>query len=185
MAFQAYANNDLVAVDETDNVNDLKKKLKSGDRKVIVTTIQKLQRLITKRLQEDTPEYRKIRNLRFQNRSEQLDLVIVVDRLLTGFDAPCMSAIFIDRQPMGFHDLIQAFSRTNRIYDKNKAYGQIVTFQAPVLFKKCVDEAVKLYSAGGTKAAAEKALPKFKYFAQMMAELKRTLDEEIKPLTSH
>lgn len=64
MAFQAYANNDLVDVDETDNVNDLKKKLKSGDRQVIVTTIQKLQRLITKRLQEDTPEYRKIRNLK-------------------------------------------------------------------------------------------------------------------------
>ena len=56
MAFQAYANNDLVDVDETDNVNDLKKKLKSGDRQVIVTTIQKLQRLITKRLQEDAPE---------------------------------------------------------------------------------------------------------------------------------
>lgn len=55
------------------------------------------------------------------------------------------------RGTMGPHDLIQAFSRTNRIYDKNKAYGQIVTFQAPVLFKKCVDEAVKLYSAGGTK----------------------------------
>ncbi len=64
MAFQAYANNDLVDVDETDNVNDLKKKLKSGDRQVIVTTIQKLQRLITKRLQEDTPEYWKIRNLK-------------------------------------------------------------------------------------------------------------------------
>ncbi len=383
MAFKAYANNDLIDVDETDNVNDLKKKLKSGDRQVIVTTIQKLQRLIAKKLQEDTPEYQKIRNLKiafvvdechravtpgmkrelerffgnslwfgftgtprfaenpypqmgdlprtteelygerlhkytiqnaihdnavlgfqvehngpkdiadetdknaydneahmlkvldvilnrsyfklgfqngrgmtyegllttssiqlaqkyyellakvkngetslvidekikqvlpdfpkfaitysvseneegsqvnqqkmqvsindynemfgtkydlsqiqgyngnlnkrlarketkFQSRSEQLDLVIVVDRLLTGFDAPCMSAIFIDRQPMGPHDLIQAFSRTNRIYDKNKAYGQIVTFQAPVLFKKCVDEAVKLYSAGGTKEA--------------------------------
>ena len=383
MAFQAYANNDLVDVDETDNVNDLKKKLKSGDRQVIVTTIQKLQRLITKRLQEGSPEYQKLRNLKiafvvdechravtpgmkreleqffgnslwfgftgtprfaenpypqmgdlprtteelygerlhkytiqnaihdnavlgfqvehngpkdiadetdknaydneahmlkvldvilnrsyhklgfpngrgmtyegllttssiqlaqkyyellakvkrgetslmidekikrvlpdfpkfaitysvseneegsqvnqkkmqaslddynemfgtkyelsqiqgyngnlnkrlarketkFQSRSEQLDLVIVVDRLLTGFDAPCMSTIFIDRQPMGPHDLIQAFSRTNRIYDKNKAYGQIVTFQAPVLFKKCVDEAVKLYSAGGTKEA--------------------------------
>lgn len=64
MAFQAYANNDLVDIDETNNINDLKKKLKSGDRQVIVTTIQKLQRLITKRLQEDTPEYRKIRNLK-------------------------------------------------------------------------------------------------------------------------
>lgn len=383
MAFQAYANNDLIDVDETDNVNDLKKKLKSDDRQVIVTTIQKLHRLIVRRLKEDTPEYGKIKNLKiafvvdechravtpgmkrelerffgrslwfgftgtprfaenpypqlgdlprttedlygkalhkytiqnaihdnavlgfqvehngpknvtdetdksvyenethmlkvldvilnksyhklgfqngkgetyeallttssislaqryyellarvkngetslkidekmkqvlpdfpkfaitysvseneegsqvnqqkmqrslddynkmfgtkyeisqiqgynanlnkrlarkdakFKSRSEQLDLVIVVDRLLTGFDAPCMSTIFIDRQPMGPHDLIQAFSRTNRIFNKHKAYGQIVTFQAPVLFKKCVDNAVKLYSAGGTKEA--------------------------------
>lgn len=88
---------------------------------------------------------------KYKSRNEQLDLVIVVDRLLTGFDAPCMSTIFMDRQPMGPHDLIQAFSRTNRIFDKNKTYGQIVTFQAPVLFKEAVDNAVKLYSAGGTK----------------------------------
>lgn len=93
------------------------------------------------------------KDTKYKSRSEQLDLVIVVDRLLTGFDAPCLSTIFIDRQPMGPHDLIQAFSRTNRIFDKNKAYGQIVTFQAPVLFKKCVDDAVKLYSAGGTGIA--------------------------------
>lgn len=93
------------------------------------------------------------KDARFKSRREQLDLVIVVDRLLTGFDAPCMSTIFIDRQPMGPHDLIQAFSRTNRIYDTNKIYGQIVTFQAPKLFKKCVDNAVKLYSAGSTETA--------------------------------
>ena len=64
MAFQAYANNDLVDVDETDNVNDLKKKLKSSDRQVIVTTIQKMQILISKRLQEGTTEYSKIKNLK-------------------------------------------------------------------------------------------------------------------------
>lgn len=90
---------------------------------------------------------------KYKRRSEQLDLVIVVDRLLTGFDAPCMSTIFIDRQPMGPHDLIQAFSRTNRIFDKNKTYGQIVTFQAPKLFKTSVDNAIKLYSAGSTGIA--------------------------------
>lgn len=93
------------------------------------------------------------KDAKFKSRSEQLDLVIVVDRLLTGFDAPCMSTIFIDRQPMGPHDLIQAFSRTNRIFDKNKTYGQIVTFQAPTLFKESVDNAVKLYSAGSTGTA--------------------------------
>ena len=93
------------------------------------------------------------KDAKYKSRNEQLDLVIVVDRLLTGFDAPCMSTIFIDRQPMGPHDLIQAFSRTNRIFDKNKAYGQIVTFQAPKLFKESVDNAVKLYSAGSTEVA--------------------------------
>ena len=90
---------------------------------------------------------------RYKRRSEQLDLVIVVDRLLTGFDAPCLSTIFIDRQPMGPHDLIQAFSRTNRIFETNKKYGQIVTFQAPKLFKESVDNAIKLYSAGSTGIA--------------------------------
>jgi type I restriction enzyme R subunit len=93
------------------------------------------------------------KDAKYKSRLEQLDLVIVVDRLLTGFDAPCLSTIYIDRQPMGPHDLIQAFSRTNRIFDKNKTYGQIVTFQAPVLFKESVDNAVKLYSAGGTTEA--------------------------------
>lgn len=93
------------------------------------------------------------KDAKYKSRNEQLDLVIVVDRLLTGFDAPCMSTMYIDRQPMGPHDLIQAFSRTNRIFDKNKKYGQIVTFQAPILFKEAVDKAVKLYSAGGINGA--------------------------------
>ena len=90
---------------------------------------------------------------KYKSRNEQLDLVIVVDRLLTGFDAPCMSTLYIDRQPMGPHDLIQAFSRTNRILDRAKTYGQIVTFQAPKLFKESVDKAVKLYSAGSSDTA--------------------------------
>ena len=71
LAFQTYANNDLIDVDETENVNDLKKKLKSDDRQMIVTTIQKLHRLITKRLKEDTPEYSKIKNLRIAGESAE------------------------------------------------------------------------------------------------------------------
>ena len=110
-----------------------------------ISQIQGYNGNLNKRLARKDPKYK--------SRNEQLDLVIVVDRLLTGFDAPCMSTIFIDRQPMGPHDLIQAFSRTNRIFDKNKTYGQIVTFQAPKLFKESVDNAVKLYSAGSTEEA--------------------------------
>ena len=86
---------------------------------------------------------------RFIFRDEQLDLVIVVDRLLTGFDAPCLSTLFMDRQPMKLQHLIQAFSRTNRIFDEKKEYGQIVTFQTPIKFKEKVDEALRLYSNGG------------------------------------
>ena len=84
----------------------------------------------------------------YKSRAEQLDLVIVVDRLLTGFDAPCLSTLFVDRAPMRPHDLIQAFSRTNRLFD-NKKYGQIVTFRTPKLFEKAVQEALFLYSNGG------------------------------------
>ena len=86
---------------------------------------------------------------RYQKREEQLDLVIVVDRLLTGFDAPCISTLFIDRAPQKPQDLIQAFSRTNRIFDENKRFGNITTFRTPHLFKECVDEALRLYSCGG------------------------------------
>lgn len=86
---------------------------------------------------------------KYQNRVEQLDLVIVVDRLLTGFDAPALSTLFIDRKPMPSHDLIQAFSRTNRLFDKSKKYGQIVTFQYPETFEEKVKEALVLYSNGG------------------------------------
>lgn len=86
---------------------------------------------------------------KFKNRAEQLDLVIVVNRLLTGFDAPCLSTVFIDRQPMHPHDIIQTFSRTNRLFDDAKTSGQIVTFQSPHIFKKAVDDALVLYSAGG------------------------------------
>ncbi|WP_294563887.1 type I restriction endonuclease subunit R [uncultured Succinatimonas sp.] len=103
---------------------------------------------------------------KYQNRSEQLDLVIVVDRLLTGFDAPCMSTIFLDREPMKPQHLIQAFSRTNRIFDKSKRYGQIITMQTPATYAKDIDDALLLYSNGGTIDVTaptwEEVLQKFK-----------------------
>ena len=115
------------------------------DKNYDMSRIQTYNDNLNKRLARKDPMYK--------SRHEQLDLVIVVDRLLTGFDAPCMSTIFIDRQPMGPHDLIQAFSRTNRIFDTAKTDGQVVTFQAPKLFKQSVDNAIKLYSAGGTNSS--------------------------------
>lgn len=93
---------------------------------------------------------------RYCDRDQQIDLVIVVDRLLTGFDAPCLSTLFIDRPPMSPQGLIQAFSRTNRLFDTNKEYGQIVTFRSPEEYKKKINDALVLYSRGGIgKALAE------------------------------
>lgn len=90
----------------------------------------------------------------YNERSQQLDLVIVVDKLLTGFDAPCMSTLFMDRRPMRLHHLIQAFSRTNRLFNKFKEYGQIVTFQCPDEYKTAIDEALKRYSNGSEDGVA-------------------------------
>lgn len=87
---------------------------------------------------------------KYLDRSQQLDLVIVVDRLLTGFDAPCLSTLFMDRRPMAPQNIIQAFSRTNRLFDANKQYGQIVTFRAPKEYKEAINEALRLYSRGGS-----------------------------------
>lgn len=64
MAFQSYADNDTIDVDDTENVDALIRRLTDGNRQMIVTTRQKLQTMIAKRLQEGTKEYDKIRNLR-------------------------------------------------------------------------------------------------------------------------
>lgn len=90
---------------------------------------------------------------RYTDRDQQVDLVIVVDRLLTGFDAPCLSTLFIDRPPMSPQGLIQAFSRTNRLFDQNKEYDQIVTFRSPKEYKDKINEALILYSKGGIGGA--------------------------------
>ena len=66
---------------------------------------------------------------RYKQRKEQLDIVIVVDRLLTGFDAPPCAILFVDRPPMAPQNIIQAFSRTNRILNAVKNCGNIVCFR--------------------------------------------------------
>ena len=55
----------------------------------------------------------------------------------------------MDRQPLNPQNLIQAFSRTNRLLEPNKQFGQIVTFQSPDKYKEKINDALKLYSRGG------------------------------------
>lgn len=68
------------------------------------------------------------RDLASRVRSKEIDLLIVVGMFLTGFDAPTLNTLFVDKN-LRFHGLMQAFSRTNRIYDATKTFGNIVAFR--------------------------------------------------------
>jgi type I restriction enzyme R subunit len=68
------------------------------------------------------------RDLAKRVKSKEVDLIIVVGMFLTGFDAPTLNTLFVDKN-LRYHGLIQAFSRTNRIYDATKTFGNIVTFR--------------------------------------------------------
>lgn len=70
--------------------------------------------------------YYKDLSLRVKNK--EVDLLIVVGMFLTGFDAPCLNTLFVDKN-LRYHGLIQAFSRTNRILNKVKTFGNIVSFR--------------------------------------------------------
>ncbi|HFO7872121.1 TPA: HsdR family type I site-specific deoxyribonuclease, partial [Escherichia coli] len=68
------------------------------------------------------------RDLAQRVKNQDVDLLIVVGMFLTGFDAPTLNTLFVDKN-LRFHGLMQAFSRTNRIYDATKTFGNIVTFR--------------------------------------------------------
>ncbi|WP_416338344.1 type I restriction endonuclease subunit R, EcoR124 family, partial [Levilactobacillus brevis] len=81
---------------------------------------------------------------------QEINLVIVVRRLLTGFDAPRLNTLFVDR-PLAYQELIQAYSRTNRLQNRElKQEGQIVTFRVPAIMEANEREAYKLYSGEGS-----------------------------------
>ncbi|SFL61241.1 type I restriction enzyme, R subunit [Gracilibacillus orientalis] len=86
----------------------------------------------------------------FKEFGKQIDLVIVVERLLTGFDAPTVQTLFVDRN-LSYANLIQAFSRTNRTYPE-KTKGLIVTFRKPYTMEQNVQEATKVYSDESTES---------------------------------
>lgn len=87
------------------------------------------------------------RDLAKRVKSKEVDLLIVVGMFLTGFDAPTLNTLFVDKN-LRFHGLIQAYSRTNRIYDATKSFGNIVTFRD--LEEPTVD-AITLFGNANTK----------------------------------
>ena len=87
------------------------------------------------------------RDLAKRVKNQDIDLVIVVGMFLTGFDAPMLNTLFVDKN-LRYHGLIQAFSRTNRIYDATKTFGNIVTFRD---LEKATIDAITLFGDNNTK----------------------------------
>lgn len=104
-------------------------------------------------------------------KSTQIDILLVVNMFLTGFDAKRLNTLYVDKR-LKHHDLIQAFSRTNRIETQNKPYGNIVCFQTN---KKTVDNAVKLFSL--TDNADEVIMKPYEFYRD---EFKKAVEELLK-----
>lgn len=87
------------------------------------------------------------RDLAKRVKSQEIDLLIVVGMFLTGFDAPTLNTLFVDKN-LRYHGLIQAYSRTNRIYDATKTFGNIVTFRD---LEQATIDAIKTFGDSNTK----------------------------------
>ncbi len=87
------------------------------------------------------------RDLAQRVKKQEVDLLIVVGMFLTGFDAPTLNTLFVDKN-LRYHGLMQAFSRTNRIYDATKTFGNIVTFRD---LEQATVDAITLFGDKNTK----------------------------------
>ncbi|MGV1012947.1 MAG: type I restriction endonuclease subunit R [Flavobacterium sp.] len=87
------------------------------------------------------------RDLAKRVKSKEVDLIIVVGMFLTGFDAPTLNTLFVDKN-LRYHGLMQAFSRTNRIYDATKTFGNIITFRD---LETATIDAITLFGDKNTK----------------------------------
>ncbi|NOT17861.1 MAG: type I restriction endonuclease subunit R [Sulfuriferula sp.] len=87
------------------------------------------------------------RDLALRVKAKEIDLLIVVGMFLTGFDAPTLNTLFVDKN-LRYHGLMQAYSRTNRIYDATKTFGNIVTFRD---LEQATIDAITLFGDKNTK----------------------------------
>ncbi len=109
---------------------------------------------------------------------KNIDLVIVADQLLTGYDSKRLNTLYIDR-PLELQGLIQAYSRTNRVFGPAKEFGTIINFQYPRITEELVNDALRLYGSGGhsSKAIVEPYETSVQKFAIKITEMTPTLPD--------
>jgi type I restriction enzyme R subunit len=108
------------------------------------------------------------KDLSMRMKSREVDLLIVVNMFLTGFDAKCLNTLFVDKR-LKQHGLIQAFSRTNRILNSVKSFGNVICFRN---LEQEVDDALALF---GDKDAS--GIVVLKPYAEWMADYQNAVDE--------
>lgn len=114
---------------------------KRYNQKFTMATYGQMKKDIQNRLAHKKP-YERIVN----DRDKQLDLLIVVDQMLTGYDSKWINVLYLDKL-LKYENIIQAFSRTNRLFDESeKPFGCIKYYRAPYTMEQNINAAVKLYS---------------------------------------
>ncbi len=112
---------------------------------------------------------------------KNIDLIIVADQLLTGYDSKYINTLYVDRK-QELQGLIQAYSRTNRVLDSSKEFGKIVNYRYPKISEDRVNKALKLYGSGGKDSCVKVA----KYedavasFAELVKNTIKTLQDPSK-----
>lgn len=104
-------------------------------------------------------------------KNSEIDILIVVNMFLTGFDSKKLNTLYVDKA-LKYHDLIQAFSRTNRVEKAAKTQGNIVSFRTT---KKAVDEAIRIFS--DTSNPDEVLLKPYEYYKEKFIEIAKQLKE--------
>jgi type I restriction enzyme R subunit len=105
-----------------------------------IPTFHKMKKDIAARLAHKKP-YERIAN----EPEKQIDLLIVVDQMLTGFDSKWINTLYMDKV-LQYENIIQAFSRTNRLFGPDKPFGSIRYYRKPHTMERNINDAVKLYS---------------------------------------
>lgn len=145
----------------------------SFDQKYTITTYGKMKTDVSLRLSHEGP-YKGIE----KTPDKQIDILIVVNQMLTGFDSKWVNVLYLDKI-MQQETIIQAFSRTNRIFGEDKPVGTIYYYRYPYTMKANIEEAVKIYA--GDKAFmvfVDKLDKNLKVFNDTYLEIKYLYDNE-------
>lgn len=146
--FSYAANEEQNAVGDIQEENFEPSAMDSSAKEFLAKAIKDYNEMFRTSFGVDSKEFQNYyRDLAKRVKNQEIDLVIVVGMFLTGFDAPMLNTLFVDKN-LRYHGLIQAFSRTNRIYDATKTFGNIVTFRD---LEKATIDAITLFGDKNTK----------------------------------